>query len=269
MNAREALLSIEDVIKQYGDQRATYSFYFEFGRRLEVLELVKTFCKPGATVLDIGAQPFITSCALKKLGYEVIALDIEPEPYIEIAKSCDVNVIKCDLEKDELGVTDTDCAVFTEVLEHLHYYYAPIVLARINRFLKVGGHLILTTPNIASLFRRLRLILGEQPIYKYHVREYTMNEVLTMVREAGFDVVKAYYSAVNDLTYIDAKPEEYLKTSGYIDLIKMAIKRPVKLNVLRTLAYPLVKMIPSLRQLIVVIDVKKEEPSLKGIIARW
>jgi hypothetical protein len=78
MDAREALLSVKDVVKWYGDQKAIYSFYFEFGRRLEVLELVKTFCKLGATVLDIGAQPFITSCALKKLGFKVIALDIEP-----------------------------------------------------------------------------------------------------------------------------------------------------------------------------------------------
>jgi len=268
MNAREALLSVKDIVKLYGDQKAIYSFYFEFGRRLEVLELVKTFCKPGAIVLDIGAQPFITSCALKKLGYEVIALDIEPEPYIEIAKSCGVNVIKCDLEKDELGVTDADCAVFTEVLEHLHYYYVPIVLARINRSLKVGGHLILTTPNIASLFRRLRLILGRQPIYKCHVREYTMSEVVTALREAGFDIVKAYYSAMNDLTYVDAEPEEYLKISGYIDLVKIAIKRPTKLNILRTLAYPLVKMLPSLRQLIVVVGVKVREPITK-LFKRW
>jgi len=79
--------------------------------------------------------------------------------------------------------------------------------------LRIGGYLILTTPNIASLFRRLRLLLGKQPIYRYHVREYTMDEVLAIIREAGFNIVKAYYSAVNDLTYIDAEPEAYLKIS--------------------------------------------------------
>ena len=68
MNAREALLGVEDIVKRYGNQKAIYSFYLEFRRRLEILELVKTFCKPGATVLDIGAQPFITSCALKNLA---------------------------------------------------------------------------------------------------------------------------------------------------------------------------------------------------------
>uniref|UniRef100_A0A7J3Z7I7 Methyltransferase domain-containing protein n=1 Tax=Ignisphaera aggregans TaxID=334771 RepID=A0A7J3Z7I7_9CREN len=206
--------------------------------------------------------------ALKNTGCRITAFDIEPEHYINIAKNCGVDVVKCDIERNELGVADADCAVFTEVLEHLHYHYAPVALARISRALRAGGYLILTTPNIASLFRRLRLLLGKQPIYKYHVREYTMDEVLEMVREASFDVVKAYYSIVNDLTYTDAEPNDYLKISGYRDLIKVAVKRPTKLNTLRALAYPIVKLIPSLRQLIVIIGVKVREPSVK-LFERW
>jgi predicted SAM-dependent methyltransferase len=90
--------------------------------------------------------------------------------------------------------------VFTEVLEHLHYYYVPLVLSKIIRTLKPGGVLILTMPSIASLFKRLRLLLGVQPIYQYHVREYTVREVALLPREAGFEVIKVYYSIVNDLT---------------------------------------------------------------------
>lgn len=40
-----------------------------------------------------------------------------------------------------------------------------------------------------------------------------MREVVSLLREAGFEVIKAYYSIVNDLTYIDADPEEYPKGS--------------------------------------------------------
>jgi len=128
--------------------------------------------------------------------------------------------------------------------------------------------LILTTPNVASLFRRLRLLLGKQPIYRYHVREYTMEEVLALVREAGFDVVKAYYSIVNDLALVDAEPDDRLKLSSYGDLIRVAIKSPTKLNVLRALAYPMVKLRPSLRQLMVVIGAKSEGPSQRPF-ERW
>jgi len=79
---------------------------------------------------------------------------------------------------------------------------------------------------------RLRLILGKQPIYRYHVREYTMPEVLAMLEEAGFKPVEFYYSAVNDLTYVDAEPEDYKRLRGYADLLKLAIKKPTKLNLL-------------------------------------
>jgi len=191
VNAREALLSIKEIVERFGDSRAVHSYYFEFGRRLEVLKLVEEHCEQGSTVLDLGAQPFIISCALRKMGYDVVALDIDPEPYMRIAEACNVNVVRCNLERDELGVDNADCAVFTEVLEHIHYYYVPLVLSKINRALKPGGVLVLTTPNIASLFRRLRLLLGMQPIYHYHVREYTMREVVSLLREAGFEIVKA------------------------------------------------------------------------------
>jgi SAM-dependent methyltransferase len=235
---------------------------------LEVLKLIEEYCGQGSTILDLGAQPFIISCTLKKMGYDVVAFDIDPEPYMRIAEACDVNVVRCDLERDELGIGNADCAVFTEVLEHLHYYYVPLVLSRISRALKPGGALILTTPNIASLFRRLRLLLGIQPIYHYHVREYTMKEVVSLLREAGFEAIKAYYSIANDLTNIDADPEEHLTIPGFKDLVRIALKKPTKLNTLRLLAYPIVKIRPNLRQLIVVVATKAWEPTVQ-VLGRW
>jgi ribosomal protein L11 methylase PrmA len=45
---------------------------------LEVLKLAEEYCKHGSTILDLGAQPFIISCALKKMGFNVTAFDIDP-----------------------------------------------------------------------------------------------------------------------------------------------------------------------------------------------
>jgi SAM-dependent methyltransferase len=268
MLTEEALRGVENIVKRLGGGKVIGSYYLEFGRRLEVLRLVEKHCEPSTTLLDLGAQPFIMSCALKRMGYNVVAFNVEPEPYLSIAESCGVDVVKCDLERDELKVTNADCAVFTEVLEHLHYYYVPSVLEKINRALKKGGYLILTTPNIASLFRRLKLLLGKQPIYRHHVREYTMEEVLELIKGAGFDVVKSYYSLISDLTYIDADQEDYLRVKSYKDLIRITVKRPTKTNILRTLAYPLVKLKRSLRQLIIVVATKVEEPKVEAIV-RW
>jgi hypothetical protein len=120
MNAREALLSVKEIVERFGDSRAVHSYYLEFGRRLEVLKLVEEWCRQGSTILDLAAQLFIISCVLKKMRYNVIAFDIDPEPYTRIAKACNVNVIRCNLKRDELGVDNADRTVFAEVFEHLY-----------------------------------------------------------------------------------------------------------------------------------------------------
>jgi len=66
-----------------------------------------------------------------------------------------------------------------------------------------------------------------------------VNEVLELVKGAGFDVSKSYYSLVNDLTFINTSPNDYLRIGNYGDLIKIAIKRPTGLNILRTFIYPI------------------------------
>jgi len=111
-------------------------------------------------------------------------------------------------------------------------------------------------------------LLGVQPIYHYHVREYTMKEVISLLREAGFEITKAYYSVGNDLTFIDADPEEHLRISGFKDLVRIALKRPTKLNILRLSAYPIVKLRPSLRQLVVIVAVKARE-HISRMPERW
>ena len=88
-----------------------------------------------------------------------------------------------------------------------------------------------------------------------------------MVGAAGFRVVEAYYSIVNDLTLVDAELEGYPR-AGFFDLVRLLAKRPSGLNALRLLAYPLVRLRPSLRQLIVVVGVKAGEPKPEAV-ERW
>jgi hypothetical protein len=57
-------------------------------------------------------------------------------------------------------------------------------------------------------------------------------------------------------TFINANPEEYLRISSFKDVVKVILEKPTKLNILRLLAYSIVKIRPSLRQLIVVVAIK-------------
>jgi hypothetical protein len=62
--------------------------------------------------------------------------------------------------------------------------------------------------------------------------------------------------------------EDYPGVRDHKDFIRITVKRPTKTNVLKTLTYPLVKFKQSLRQLIIVVAIKVEEPKVE-VIARW
>ncbi|MEM1832463.1 MAG: hypothetical protein QXJ97_13155 [Desulfurococcaceae archaeon] len=71
------------------------------------------------------------------------------------------------------------------------------------------------------------------------------------------------------MTYVNAEPGEYVKLKSYLDLLKLIARRPTKLNLLRALAYPLVKAIPSLRMLIVVVAEKTSSTMFPQRTTRW
>lgn len=269
MSPREALLRVREVVETSGDGRVRHSYYLEFHIRLQALELVAEYCQD-RRVVDFGASPFITSCALNFMGFEVIAVDFDPEEYRSIAETCQVQAVRADLERDRVPVGDewTDCAIFSEVLEHINPYYVGHALSEISRVLRPGGILVLTTPNIASLFRRIRLLLGIQPQYRLHVHEYTKPEVEDLLGRHGFRVLRSFYSDVDDLTYVDAEAEEYLELGTYRRLLRLALRRPTRLNILRLLAYPIVKAFPGLRMLIVVVAEKVSGAETIGV-HRW
>ena len=86
-----------------------------------------------------------------------------------------------------------------------------------------------------------------------------------LLETAGFRVVGAYHPIINNLAFIDAEPEDRPRISGRFDLVGLFAKRPSRLNALRLLAYPLVRLRPSLRQLIVVVGVKAGEPKPEAV----
>jgi len=248
-----------------------WDLYFEFNRRFEVIRyLVKHVCN-GVRVCDIGSQPFILASMIKLLGYNVLSVDIEPSRYGEIARCFKIPVVKADLERDKIAIDNEacDCVLFTEVLEHLNPYYVHHTIAEINRVLKTDGLLILTTPNMASFFRRLKLLLGKNPVYRYHAREYVKDEVKKLLMDSGFKVLELFYSDVNDRTYLHPKNKQELRKltelDSFTDMLRFTINNINTTNVTKTLAYPLLRLIPSYRMLIVAIakkvsDVEKMKP---------
>ncbi|KKU83897.1 MAG: Methyltransferase type 11 [Candidatus Amesbacteria bacterium GW2011_GWC2_47_8] len=100
-----------------------------------------------------------------------------------------------------------DFVICSEVIEHLIPADVPGFFSELRRVMKKGGWVVVTTPNIASLTKRLSLLVGKNPnefdlrlhegrTYG-HVREYTMQEVEIVLTEAGFKVVKSIYFMID------------------------------------------------------------------------
>jgi SAM-dependent methyltransferase len=187
-------------------------FYFDTPRRNELMRKVTQFLPKGALVLDAGCAPGFTSLALKLLGFTVFSLDVEPEPYKEILERYGCKVIKADLECGciPLPTESMDGVIFTEVLEHLNPYYISSTMCELNRVLKTGGFLFLSTPNIVSIGKRVKAIFGKNPIGQTHVKEYTMDEVKELVNTHGFHIEECYYSLAYDRIPYKAESKDYL-----------------------------------------------------------
>lgn len=146
-------------------------------------------------VLNIGIGPKpIVDIALMERGYKVIGIDIS-HALTKIAKAMFVqkgfNPSLTVSEALNLPFADAvfDFCLCAEVIEHLQD--SATLFREINRILKPGGKLILTTPSKISL---AGVILGlKQGFNKNiaHVREYTGSEIIKFTRE--FFKLKARY----------------------------------------------------------------------------
>ncbi|HTS49751.1 MAG TPA: methyltransferase domain-containing protein, partial [Bryobacteraceae bacterium] len=116
--------------------------------------------------------------------------------------ACDVDLF--DAEKDRFPYADSyfSTVLCCELIEHLTA--DPMhMLSEINRILKPGGHLVLTTPNLASLGSIAAVLDGYHPGFfpayirpraegqepeARHNREYTPREVARLLVDSGFEV---------------------------------------------------------------------------------
>jgi glycosyltransferase involved in cell wall biosynthesis/SAM-dependent methyltransferase len=161
-------------------------------------------------ILEMGAYLQITPALKTRLGYgEVRACYFGPSgaKSHKRVRSSDGEEFECevDLFNAETDVFPYPAEYFStvlccELIEHLNA--DPMhTMAEINRVLKPGGHLLLTTPNVIS-FRAIAGILqgyhpGFFPAYirpgaathgeARHNREYAPMEVGFLLRDAGFE----------------------------------------------------------------------------------
>lgn len=156
--------------------------------------LIRTL-RPGR-LLDTGCAQGDWAQYWQQQGWEAFGTDIN-ESALAGARAKNIQAVKCDLNREPLPFEPDyfDLIFAGEVLEHL--VDTDAFLKEIRRCLKPDGHLLLTTPNLASWENRVRLLLGKYPRwldYRLegcgHVRGYTPAVLKQQLRETGLTVVR-------------------------------------------------------------------------------
>jgi 2-polyprenyl-3-methyl-5-hydroxy-6-metoxy-1,4-benzoquinol methylase len=155
------------------------------------------------TLLDVGGTGNLLPMYLDDLGYPYVAMankwrsiSLDPDFLAQFFPSDRFRCDYFDAEAERFPYNDAsfDTVVCSEVIEHLKYDPAHL-LREINRVLKPGGRLILSTPNITSDMALYRLLSGRHPQVwsaytgidgDRHNREYTPGEIRRLLQWAGF-----------------------------------------------------------------------------------
>lgn len=188
------------------------------------------------TILDVGCYPYHVGKVLEELGHDVWGIC---SPHEKVDHK---NIRTLDIENEKIPFKEDffDLVLFNEILEHLPYSVLP-PLREAYRVAKQNGYIILTTPNIARSINRVKLgILGKtimypidvfyennekgNVIYHRHNREYTLEEVGTLLTHVGFKASeKRYFIAYSPFRKRKIRDSFYLFIIKYSNYLLMRL----------------------------------------------
>lgn len=164
--------------------------------------------------LDVGCGDGSFGAAVKReLEADVYGVDISDEA-VRKARENGIESVSLDIDEDDLPFTNDffDAVFCGEVIEHV--YSPDRLLDEIHRVLRPGGHLFLTTPNMASWFNRISLVLGFQPVFSDislrhayghfwkmepmgHLRLFVLRSLRMLLEACGFEVLDVKGIGIN------------------------------------------------------------------------
>lgn len=170
--------------------------------------------KEKGPILDIGAYDGIVCCALKQLGYSVVAVDWHAHMDHSAWDRFGIEWHGLNIEADPLPFPDNEFSgvYLGQILEH--FTYSPRKpFNEIFRVMKPGGLIVVDVPNIGELHNYYRLIRGKNVLYDYkkhyiddepifykglpyfnrHNHEFTPTDLKALADTCGFEVVNISY----------------------------------------------------------------------------
>ena len=160
-------------------------------------DVALSLLRGGQRLLDIGCWNGYLLERIRAAGLykELYGIDVVSEG-VEAVRSKGFHAEVVDLNETPLPFPDAyfDGITMLAVLEHVFDPYS--VIREIRRVLRLGGHLVLDVPNVASFTNRARILLGRLPVTSLdpgwdggHLHYFTKHALDRFLQTEGFDVV--------------------------------------------------------------------------------
>lgn len=132
--------------------------------------------------LDVGCGPAGNSDVLRRLGWQVTALDYARDSAV-LARRRGLDALQADARSLPFPDGTFDLLLSSDAWEHIEE--DDLVAAESHRVLRPGGHLFVTVPAGMDLWSGHDVALG-------HVRRYARDELVDLVEHAGFRVDEVF-----------------------------------------------------------------------------
>jgi 2-polyprenyl-3-methyl-5-hydroxy-6-metoxy-1,4-benzoquinol methylase len=151
-------------------------------------------------VLDVGCSSGYLAAPLAARRNTIVGVELDAAAARDAQAFCE-QVLLGDVETMELPLEpgSFDVVLLGDVIEHLH---DPVdTLRRLRRFLRPGGRLVLSTPNVANWAIRLSLLAGRWRytdrgiLDRTHTHLFTRATLREAIESAGYVVDRIDFSA--------------------------------------------------------------------------
>lgn len=156
--------------------------------------------EPFDSLLEVGISEF---CAVLKQVFpekRIVGLGLHV-PALNWGTPEGLHLVQGDVLtfSDAAAIGQFDVVFFSEVLEHVQGN-PRAAFASLLPLVRPGGRLIVSTPNMARLFNRVKLLIGRTPLERVgppgwagHFREYTRDEIVDFLQWSGYVIERAEY----------------------------------------------------------------------------
>ncbi len=180
----------------------------DFGK--EIALIIRNYLSQNAKILDFGCGPCDKTALFRRMGYKCYACDDLNDGWHEEGNNREIikefakreGISFFHIRNNEIPFDNEyfDGILILDVIEHLHYSPHKLLTHLISK-LRSEGYLFIGVPNAVNLRKRISVLFGrtnyvslekfyfsKEP-WRGHVREYTLQEMIKVLRFHGMKVV--------------------------------------------------------------------------------